>query len=94
VPSFAFILLGSARFERLRSDTRARAFLDGSGPAAIGAILGAAIPLAGALHETWQLILLGVASVALLVLRAPVVPTLLGAATVGVVVALAGGPLP
>jgi chromate transporter len=94
VPSFAFILLGSARFERLRSDTRARAFLDGSGPAAIGAILGAAIPLAGALHETWQFILLGVAAVALLVLRAPAVPTLLGTATVGVVVALAGGPLP
>jgi len=94
VPSFTFILLGAARFERLRSDTRARAFLDGSGPAAIGAILGAAIPLAGALHETWQLILLGVAAVALLALRAPVVPTLLGSALVGVVVALAGGPLP
>ena len=94
VPSFGFILLGSARFERLRSDTRARAFLDGSGPAAIGAILGAAIPLAGALHEAWQFIVLGVAAVALLVLRAPVVPTLLAAAVVGVIVALAGGPVP
>ena len=73
---------------------RARAFLDGSGPAAIGAILGAAIPLAGALHETWQFILLGVAAGAMLGLRAPVVPTLLGAAVVGVVVALAGGPVP
>jgi chromate transporter len=94
VPSFTFILLGGARFERLRSDARARAFLDGSGPAAIGAILGAAIPLAGALQETWQFILLGVAAAALLGLRAPVLPTLLGAAVVGVVVALAGGPLP
>ncbi len=94
VPSFTFILLGGARFERLRSDTRARAFLDGSGPAAIGAILGAAIPLAGALQETWQFILLGVAAGAMLGLRAPVVPTLLGAAFVGVVVALAGGPVP
>ncbi len=94
LPSFTFILLGATRFERLRSDTRARAFLDGSGPAAIGAILGAAIPLAGALHETWQFILLGLAAVALLLLRAPVVPALLGAAVIGVVVALAGGPLP
>jgi hypothetical protein len=45
-PSFAFILLGGERFDRLRADRRARAFLDGAGPAAIGAILGSAIPLA------------------------------------------------
>ena len=39
VPSFSFILFGGGRFERLRGDERARAFLDGAGPAAIGAIL-------------------------------------------------------
>ncbi len=93
-PSFTFVLLGAGRFERLRSDVRARAFLDGSGPAAIGAILGAAIPLAGALQETWQFVLLGVSAVALLGARAAIVPTLLLAAAVGVIVALAGGPLP
>ena len=45
-PSFSFILLGGRRFEQLRNNQRARAFLDGAGPAAIGAILGAAILLA------------------------------------------------
>ncbi len=40
------------------SNPAARAFLDGAGPAAIGAILGAAIPLAGALQETWQFAIL------------------------------------
>ncbi len=45
VPSFVFILAGASRFDRLRADPRVRAFLDGAGPAAVGAILGAAIPL-------------------------------------------------
>ncbi len=45
-PSFLFVLLGGRRFERLRDNTGARAFLDGAGPASIGAILGAAIVLA------------------------------------------------
>ena len=31
-PSFSFILLGGGRFERLRRNDRARAFLDGAGP--------------------------------------------------------------
>jgi chromate transporter len=93
-PSFAFILLGAARFDRLRSDYRARAFLDGAGPAAIGAILGSAIPLAEALSETWQFVVLGVAAVLLLALRRSVVTTLLAAAAAGVVVAVAGGPIP
>jgi chromate transporter len=39
-PSFAFILLGAHHFDRIRADRRARTFLDGAGPAAIGAILG------------------------------------------------------
>lgn len=45
-PSFAFILLGADRFDRLRGNRTVRAFLDGAGPAAIGAILGSAVPLA------------------------------------------------
>jgi chromate transporter len=93
-PSFAFVLLGARRFDRLRSNAAVRAFLSGAGPAAIGAILGSAIPLAGALHEGWQAAVLGAAAVALLLLRLGVVRTLLGAGAVGVVVALAGGPLP
>ena len=84
----------AARFERLRRDARVNAFLDGAGPAAIGAILGAAILLALALQEPWQAAVLAAAAVALLVLRAGIVATLLGAGAVGVGVALAGGPLP
>ncbi len=94
LPSFSFILLGGGRFERLRGNPSARAFLAGAGPAAIGAILGSAVPLAGALSCGWQFALLGVAAVALLVLRRGVVSVLLAAGAVGAVIALAGGPLP
>lgn len=94
LPSFSFILLGGGRFERLRANSDARAFLDGAGPAAVGAILGATIPLTTALGEGWQLAVLAAAAVTLLALRLGVVFTLLAAAAVGVLVALAGGPLP
>jgi chromate transporter len=93
-PSFSFILIGAERFDRLRSDRRARAFLDGAGPAAIGAILGSSIPLALALEELWQLAVLAAAAVALLAARRGVVTTLLAAALIGVAIALAGAPLP
>jgi chromate transporter len=93
-PSFSFVLLGAARFERLRADARAQAFLDGAGPAAIGAILGAAVPLATSLREGWQFAVLAGAAAALLLLRRGIVPTLLAAGAVGSVIALAGGPLP
>ena len=53
-PSFILVLLGRRRFDHIRTDPSARAFLEGAGPAAIGAILGAAVPLAGALSESWQ----------------------------------------
>ena len=93
-PSFTFVLLGGGRFERLRANGSARAFLDGAGPAAIGAILGAAITLAAALHEGWQFALLAAAAAALLLARRGVVPTLLGAGAIGALAALAGAPLP
>jgi chromate transporter len=94
LPSFSFILLGGGRFERLRGNPHARAFLAGAGPAAIGAILGSAIPLAGALTELWQFLVLAAAAIALLLARRGVVAVLLGAGAVGTAVALAGGPLP
>ncbi len=93
-PSFSFILLGGERFELVRQNTNARAFLDGAAPAAIGAILGAAITLADALQQSWQFAVLAAAAVALLGLRRGVVETLLGAGVVGVIAALAGAPLP
>jgi chromate transporter len=93
-PSFSFILLGGKRFERLRQNAAARAFLDGAGPAAIGAILGAAIPLTSALGEGWQYAVLAAAAVALLLLRRGVVQTLLAAGAVGLLASVAGAPLP
>ncbi len=94
LPSFSFILLGGGRFERLRGNPLARGFLAGAGPAAIGAILGSAIPLAGALSCGWQYVILGVAAIALLIARRGVVSVLLAAGAIGALVALAGGPLP
>jgi chromate transporter len=94
LPSFSFVLLGGARFERLRANPGARAFLGGAGPAAIGAILGSAIPLAAALSFAWQFAVLAAAALALLVARRGVVEALLAAGAIGAAVALAGGPLP
>lgn len=93
-PSFSFILLGGGRFERIRGNRNAKAFLDGAGPAAIGAILGGAILLAAALSQAWQFGLLALAAIALLLLRRGVVETLLGAGAIGVVVALLGAGVP
>jgi chromate transporter len=93
-PSFAFVLIGGPRFEQLRTNTTAQAFLDGAGPAAIGAILGAAVLLAGALQEAWQVAVLAAAAVALLIAKRGVVATLLASGAVGVIAALVGAPLP
>jgi chromate transporter len=93
-PSFVFVLGGADRFHALLRDARARAFIDGAAPAALGAILGSAVPLAAALQEGWQWAVLAAAAVALLGLRVGVVPALLAAGAVGTVVGLAGGPLP
>ena len=46
LPSFSFILIGARRFERLLGNRRALAFLAGAAPAAAGAIVGSALPLA------------------------------------------------
>ena len=87
-PSFAFILFGAHRFDRIRADHRARAFLDGAGPAAIGAIYGSAIPLTRALSHSWQYAVLAGAFIILLLLRRGVVLTLLCAGAAGVIIAL------
>jgi chromate transporter len=92
-PSFVFILAGAGRFDRLRGDRRARAFLDGAGPAAIGAIFGSAIPLARSLTEAWQFAVLAAAALALLALKRGVVLTLVAAALAGVLLVGLGLPL-
>ena len=93
-PSFAFVLIGAGRFDQLRSNVAVRSFLEGAGPAAIGAIIGAAIPLALALTETWQFAVLAAAALALLVLRRGVVGTLVAAGATGALAAVLGAPLP
>ena len=93
-PSFAFVLGGARHFQGLRSNPWARSFFDGAGPATVGAILGAAIPLALALTEWWQAVLLASAGALLLSRRLGVVPTLVGLGVAGVILALAGASLP
>jgi chromate transporter len=87
-PSFAFVLLGAHRFDQIRGDHRARGFLSGAGPAAIGAIFGSAIPLTRALTHPWQYAILGGALILLLALRRGVVLTLLTAGAAGVIITL------
>jgi DNA-binding transcriptional ArsR family regulator len=84
----------AAFFDRLRANRAVRAFLDGAGPAAIGAILGSAIPLAGALVQPWQYWILAGAAVLMLALRRGPVLTLLTAAAAGTLIVSAGGSLP
>ena len=89
-PSFVFVIAGAPHFDRLRRSAAVQAFLSGAGPAAIGAIAGAALPLALALSQLWQLGVLVLAAIWLLALRRGVVSALLGAGLLGVVAALAG----
>jgi chromate transporter len=93
-PSFWFIGLGAKRFDDLRTSPRPRAFLDGAGAAAIGAIIGSAVPLTLALSETWQFVVLAGGAALLFAARRGVVSTLLLAGLAGAVAALAGAPLP
>jgi chromate transporter len=92
-PSFLFVLGGGRYFDRLRGNVRVQAFLTGAGPAAIGAIAGAAIPLALALAHVWQFGLLALAALWLIGLRRGVVSGILGAAGLGVLAFLAGAPV-
>ncbi|HEU5426410.1 MAG TPA: chromate efflux transporter [Actinocrinis sp.] len=89
-PSFLFVLFGASRFDRLRGSGTVQAFLDGAGPATIGAIGGSAFTLGKALTEPWQFAVLAAAGLWLLVLRRGVVSALLGATALGVVAALVG----
>ncbi len=92
-PSFLFVLGGGRYFDRLRSSPAVQAFLTGAGPAAIGAIAGAALPLALALMHQWQLGVLAVAIAWLLGLRRGVVSAIAGAAGLGVLAFAAGAPV-
>jgi chromate transporter len=92
-PSFAFVLAGGPRFDQLRGSARVQAFLTGAGPAAIGAIAGATIPLGLALAHLWQIAVLALAATWLVGLRRGVVAAIVGAGALGVIAALAGAPV-
>jgi chromate transporter len=79
-PSFLFVMLGGDRFEAVRERPGPRAFLDGAGPAAIGAILGAAVLLAAGLEAWWQAAVLAAAAALLALGRSPLFVLLTGAA--------------
>jgi chromate transporter len=92
-PSFCFVIGAGRHFDRLRRSTAVQAFLTGAGPAAIGAIAGAAIPLAASLAHLWQAGVLVLAACWLIGLRRGVVSGIVAAAALGVVAFLAGGPV-
>jgi chromate transporter len=93
-PSFAFVLFGGEGYERVLARPRMLAFLAGAAPAAAGAIIGSAVPLAGDLREVWQFVVLACAALALLALRRGILATMLLAALVGALATLAGAPVP
>ena len=57
-PRSLFIVVGARHFGALRTNRVAQSFLGGAGPAAIGAIAGASIPLALAIAHVWQVVIL------------------------------------
>jgi chromate transporter len=89
-PSFAFVLIGGPRLDRLRANDRVQAFLTGAGAAAIGAIAGSTVALTRALDHPWQGAVLALVLCWLLVLRRGVVTALIGAGIVGVLLTMAG----
>ncbi len=92
-PSFLFIIGGARHFGALRANRLAQSFLSGAGPAAIGAIAGASVPLALALTHVWQVVVLAAALVVIVGLRRSVVLTLVGAGLIGAVGAALGLPI-
>jgi chromate transporter len=89
-PSFVFVLAGGPHFDRFRRNSAAQAFLAGSGPAAIGAIAGAAVTLGFGLTQLWQVAVLAGAIGWVVLLRRGVVTAILASAGIGVIIALAG----
>jgi len=93
-PSFAFVIAGARYFRVVRERKLPRAFLDGAGPAAVGAIFGAAALLAPeAWKEWWQPLVLVVCAAAAFLGRSSFFILALGL-VLGLLAAAAGLPLP
>ncbi len=93
-PSVIGIAAAGRHFELVRQSAGAQAFLLGSGPAALGAILGSAIPLAMGLHEPWQWAVLAAAIPALLSRKAPLLAVIAAAAAAGLAAHALGATIP
>jgi chromate transporter len=91
-PSFAFVLFGARHFDQIRTNSTVETFLNGAGPAVIGAIAGSAIPLGRSFQHLWQIPILAAAILWLFAARRGVVSALLIAGVVGVVLASIGIP--
>jgi chromate transporter len=91
-PSFAFVLVGGRHFDQIRANGVVESFLNGAGPAVIGAIAGSAIPLGLSFGHLWQIPVLAGALVWIFIARRGVVAALLTAGAIGVLVALSGIP--
>jgi chromate transporter len=89
-PSFVFVIFGAPSFDRLRANTVVQAFLDGAGPAAIGAIAGSAVVLASEIDHLWQAAVLAAAAIWVLFFRRSVVSALALAGAIGAIGAVAG----
>jgi chromate transporter len=89
-PSFAFVIGGGSKFNKVRSNRTVQSFFAVAGPAVIGAIAGSASPLGLSLHMYWQIPVLAGALVWLLLARRSVVGCLLAAGVLGAVLGLVG----
>ncbi|MGA2432255.1 MAG: chromate efflux transporter [Acidimicrobiales bacterium] len=90
-PSFLFILSGAARFETLRTNKSAAAFLRGAGPCVIGSIAGSAILLSSLLGHLWQIPFVAASLLWLFFVRRGAVSALVLAGVAGALVVLALG---
>ena len=86
-PSFVFVIFGAKYFEKIRNQIVANSFLTGAGPAAIGAILGSAIPLSQGITEPWQYFIFALALVTMFVLRRSILVTLMLSGALGAIFA-------
>ncbi len=93
LPSFVFVISGGRSFDAIRRNSTAQSFIAGAGPAAIGAIAGASIPLARALDHAWQYALLALAGGLLWRWRNSIVITLVVCAMAGILAVVIGLPI-
>jgi chromate transporter len=94
LPSFVLIGVGARHFDRLRMNSSVRSFLDGSGPGAIGAILGVSVPLLFTLSQSWQWIIAAIAVGLVFALRRSPFQVLLLAGAAGALFVQFGAALP